>query len=122
LPSLPSLPGTAFTIEGGSIAGYGDALVFGPGTRGAAKGVTIAHAGRGIVVASGAAVDLRENRLSRIKRTGIDLEAGAAGAAAFNDIQCDNGSCVCYGGECTSRSDREFGRGAFRMSGTRCDD
>ena len=25
-----------------------------------------------------------------------------------------------YGGECTSRSDRDFG--GFRMSGTRCDD
>jgi hypothetical protein len=122
LPSLPSLPGTAFTIEGGVIAGYGDALVFGPGTRGAAKGVNIAHPGRGIVVAAGAAVDLRENRISHAKRVGIDLESGAAGAASFNDIQCDNGSCVCYGGDCTSRSDRDFGRGAFRMSGTRCDD
>lgn len=122
LPSLPSLPGAAFTIEGGVIAGYGDALVFAPGTRGAAKGVNIAHPGRGIVVAAGASVDLRENRISHAKRVGIDLAAGAAGSASFNDIQCDNGSCVCYGGDCTSRSDRDFGRGAFRMSGTRCDD
>jgi hypothetical protein len=122
LPSLPSLPGTAFTIEGGAIAGFGDGLVFAPGTRGAAKGVNIAHVGRGIVVAAAASVDLRENRMTRIKRTGIDLESGATGVASFNDIQCDNGSCVCYGGDCTSRSDRDFGRGAFRMSGTRCDD
>jgi hypothetical protein len=120
LPSLPSLPGTSFTIEGGVIAGYADALVFSPGTRGAAKGVSIAHPGRGIVVGAGAAVDLRDNRITRSKRTGIDLAAGAVGSASFNDIQCDSGNCVCYGGDCTSRSDRDFG--AFRMSGTRCDD
>lgn len=120
LPSLPSLPGTSFTIEGGAIAGYADGLVFAPGTRGAAKGVNIAHPGRGIVVGPGATVDLRDNRITHAKRTGIDLAQGAVGTAAFNDIQCDHGSCVCYGGDCTSRSDRDFG--LFRMSGTRCDD
>lgn len=120
LPSLPSLPGTAFTVEGGVIAGYADGVVFAPGTRGAAKGVTISHPGRGIVVGPGASVDLRENKISHAKRTGLDLARGAVGSASFNDIQCDNGSCVCYGGECTSRSDRDFG--LFRMSGTRCDD
>lgn len=122
LPSLPNLPGTAFTIEGGVIAGYVDGLVFSSGVRGAAKGVNIAHPGRGIVVEAGASVDLRENKISRVKRTGIHLAGGASGSASFNDIQCDDGNCVCYDGECTSRSDREFGRGAFRMSGTRCDD
>jgi hypothetical protein len=122
LPSLPNLPGTAFSIEGGVIAGYGDALVFASGTRASAKGVNIAYPGRGIVVAPGAAVDLRDNRITHSKRIGIDLAAGAVGSASFNDIQCDDGPCVCYGGECTSRSDKEFGRGAFRMSGTRCDD
>lgn len=122
LPSLPSLPGTAFSIEGGVIAGYGDGLVFGAGTRGSAKGVNIAYPGRGIVVEARAAVDLRENRITHSKRVAIDLAAGAVGAASFNDLQCDDGHCVCYGGECTSRADREFGRGAFRMSGTRCDD
>lgn len=122
LPSLPNLPGTAFSMEGGVIAGYVDALVFSSGVRGAAKGVTIVHPGRGIVVEGGAAVDLRENKISHVKRTGIHLAAGASGSASFNDIQCDDGRCVCYDGDCTSRSDREFGRGAFRMSGTRCDD
>ena len=120
LPTLPSLPGTSFTIEGGVIAGFADGLVFAPGTRGAAKGVNISHPGRGIVVGPGASVDLRDNRITRVKRTGIDLARGAVGSATLNDIQCDNGSCVCYGGECTSRSDRDFG--LFRMSGTRCDD
>jgi hypothetical protein len=67
-------------------------------------------------------VDLRENKISRSKRTGIYLARGASGSASFNDIQCDDGHCVCYDGDCTSRSDREFGHGAFRMSGTRCDD
>jgi hypothetical protein len=120
LPSLPSLPGAAFSIEGGVIAGYADALVFAPGSRGAAKGVNIAYPGRGIVVGAGAAVDLRENRMTHVKRTGIDLASGAVGSASFNDIQCDHGDCVCYGGSCTSRSDRDWG--GFRMSGTRCDD
>ena len=120
LPSLPSLPGTSFSIEGGAIAGYADGIVFTPGTRGAAKGVNIAYPGRGIVVGPGAAVELRENRITHSKRAGIDLAEGAVGSASFNDIQCDNGHCVCYGGDCTSRSDRDFG--AFRMSGTRCDD
>ncbi len=122
LPSLPSLPGVSFSIEGGVIAGYVDGLVFAPGARGSAKGVNIAHPGRGIVVGAGAAVDLRENRITHSKRTGIDLAAGASGQASFNDIQCDDGRCVCYGGDCTSRADRDFGNGAFRMSGTRCDD
>jgi hypothetical protein len=122
LPTLPNLPGASFSIEGGVIAGYGDALVFTPGTRGAAKGVNIAYPGRGIVVGPSAAVELRENRITHAKRVGIDLAAGAAGSASFNDIQCDDGRCVCYGGDCTSRPDREFGHGAFRMSGTRCDD
>jgi hypothetical protein len=120
LPSLPSLPGSSFSIEGGVIAGYADALVFGSGTRGAAKGVTIAYPGRGIVVAPGAAVDLRENHITHSKRVGIDVAEGAVGSASFNDIQCDSGHCVCYDGDCTSRSDRDYG--AFRMSGTRCDD
>ena len=120
LPSLPSLPGTSFSIEGGVIAGYGDALVFNPGTRGAAKGVSIAYPGRGIVVGAGAAVDLRENHITHSQRTGIDVAEGAVGSASFNDIQCDHGRCVCYGGDCTSRSDRDYG--GFRISGTRCDD
>ena len=122
LPSLPSMPNASFSIEGGVIAGYADALTFAPGTRGAAKGVNIVHPGRGIVVGAGASVDLRENKITHSQGTGIELAAGAVGSASFNDIQCDHGSCVCYGGECTSRSDRDFGRGAFRMSGTRCDD
>ena len=122
LPSLPSLPGVSFSIEGGVIAGFVDGLVFAPGSRGSAKGVNIAYPGRGIVVGAGAAVDLRENRITKSKRVGIDLAAGASGQASFNDIQCDDGRCVCYGGDCTSRSDRDFGNGAFRMSGTRCDD
>jgi hypothetical protein len=122
LPSLPNLPGTAFTIEGGVIGGYADALVFTPGTRGSAKGVNIAYPGRGIVVEAGAAVDLRENRITHAKGAGIYLTRGASGSASFNDIQCDDGRCVCYDGDCTSRSDREFGGGAFRMTGTRCDD
>jgi hypothetical protein len=122
LPSLPSLPSTSFTIEGGVIAGYGDALTFAPGTRAVAKGVNIIHPGRGIVVGAGAAVELRENKITHAQGTGIELAAGAVGSASFNDVQCDKGSCVCYGGECTSRPDRDFGKGAFRMSGTRCDD
>ena len=122
LPSLPNLPGTAFSIEGGVIAGYADGLVFASGTRGAAKGVNIAYAARGIVAEAGAAVELRENKITHSKRTGIHLARGVSGSASFNDIQCDDGHCVCYDGDCTSRSDREFGHGAFRMSGTRCDD
>ena len=122
LPSLPNLPGTSVSIEGGVVGGYVDGIVFSSGVRGAAKGVNIVHPGRGIVVEAGAAVDLRENKITHAKRTGIHLAGGASGSASFNDIQCDDGHCVCYDGECTSRSDREFGRGAFRMSGTRCDD
>lgn len=122
LPSLPNLPGIAFTIEGGMIAGYGDGLVVAPGTRAIAKGVSIAYPKRGIVVASGATVELSQNKISKARSVGIDLASGAAGSATFNDIQCEDGECVCYGGDCTSRSDRDFGRGLFRMSGTRCDD
>jgi len=122
LPSLPNLPGTSVSIDGGVVAGYVDGVVFSSGVRGAAKGVNIVHPGRGIVVEAGAAVDLRENKITHAKRNGIYLARGASGSASFNDIQCDDGHCVCYDDECTSRSDREFGRGAFRMSGTRCDD
>ncbi|MCE9523929.1 MAG: hypothetical protein K8S25_16040 [Alphaproteobacteria bacterium] len=122
LPSLPNLPGVSFSIDGGVIAGYVDGLVFTAGTRGSAKGVNIAYPGRGIVVDAGAAVELRDNKITHAKRVGIDLASGAVGSASLNDIQCDDGACVCYGGECTSRSDKDFGKGAFRMSGTRCDD
>ena len=122
LPSLPNLPGAAFAIDGGVIGGYADALVFAPGTRGSARGVNIVYPGRGIVVGPGAAVDLRENRMTNVKGVGIDLAAGAVGSASFNEIECADGECVCYAGNCTSRPDREFGHGAFRMSGTRCRD
>jgi hypothetical protein len=122
LPSLPNLPGTTFSMEGGVIAGYADGLTFGPGTRGVARGVNIAHPRRGIVAEGGAAVDLRENRITHSKSVGIYLARGATGSASFNDISCDDGHCVCYDDDCTSRRDRDFAHGAFRMSGTRCDD
>lgn len=122
LPSLPNMPGATFSIEGGVIAGYKDGLVFASGVRASARGVAVVHPVRGIVVEPYAAVELRENKISNAKRTGIYLDRGASGAASFNDIQCDDGHCVCYDGDCTSRADREFGGGAFRMTGTRCDD
>jgi hypothetical protein len=109
-------------MDGGAIAGYGDGLVVTPGTRVIAKGVNIAFPKRGIVVGSGASVELTQNKISRARSVGIDLASGSAGTATFNDIQCEDGECVCYGGDCTSRSDKDFGRGLFRMSGTRCDD
>lgn len=122
LPSLPNLPGIAFNIEGGTIAGYADGLVVAPGTRAVAKGVGIISPKRGIVVGGGSSVELTQNKISRAKTVGIDLASGAAGTATFNDIQCEDGECVCYGGDCTGRPDKDFGRGLFRMSGTRCDD
>lgn len=122
LPTLPGMPGSDFLIEDSTVAGYGDGLAFGEGVTGNARRVTIAYPARGIVVARGATVDLRENRIVHARKRGIDLESGAMGGASFNDIQCDDGYCVCYGGDCTSRADKEFERGAFRMSGTRCDD
>lgn len=119
LPSLPNLPGVAFTFDGGAISGYGDGFVVAPNARANVKGVAIAYSKRGITVAGGATVDLRDNKI-RARAVGIDLASGALGAATFNDIQCEDGECVCYGGDCTSRSDKDWR--FFRMSGTRCDD
>ncbi|MDZ4741551.1 MAG: right-handed parallel beta-helix repeat-containing protein [Alphaproteobacteria bacterium] len=121
LPSLPSMPSATLTIDGGSVSGYADGIVFGPGTRSTVRGVVIVHPGRGIVASHGAVVDLSGNTISHSKRAGIELEAGVIGQARNNNIQCDRGECVCYGGECTSRSDKVF-NALFQMSGTRCDD
>jgi hypothetical protein len=122
LPSLPDMPGATFSIEESTIGGYKDGLSFGEGVSGNARRVTIAHAKRGIVVAQGATVDLRENKIVHARYRGIDLESGAFGGASFNEIQCDDGDCVCYDGDCTSRSGATFGRGAFTMTGTDCND
>ncbi len=121
LPSLPSMPSAALTIDGGSVSGYADGIVLGPSTRSTVRGVAIVHPRRGIVANYGAAVDLSGNTISHSKHAGIDLEAGVIGQARNNNIQCDKGECVCYGGECTSRSDKVF-NALFQMSGTRCDD
>jgi hypothetical protein len=122
LPSLPDMPGAEFSIEEGAITGYETGLSFGAGVKGSAKRVAIGYSHRGIVAQDGAAVELRENRITHARKSGISLDRGVYGTAILNDIQCDDGDCVCYDGDCTSRADREFGRGAFRMSGTRCDD
>ena len=121
LPSLPSMPSAALTIDGGSVSGYADGIVLGPGTRSTVRGVAIVHPVRGIVANYGAAVDLSGNIISHSKRAGIELDTGVIGQARNNSIQCDMGECVCYGGECTSRSDKVF-NALFQMSGTRCDD
>jgi parallel beta-helix repeat protein len=115
------MPSATLTIDGGSVSGYADGIVLGPGTRSTVRGVAIVHPGRGIVANYGAAVDLSGNTISHSKRAGIELETGAIGQARNNNIQCDKGECVCYGGECTSRSDKVF-NALFQMSGTRCDD
>ena len=122
LPSLPDMPSAEFFIEDSTVAGYGDGLRFGGGVKGNVRRVTIAYPGRGITANAGATLDLRENRIIHARKAGFDLESCVLGGATLNDIQCDDGHCVCYDGDCTSRSDREFGHGAFRMSGTRCDD
>jgi hypothetical protein len=122
LPSLPDMPSAEFFIEDSTVAGYGDGLRFGGGVKGNVRRVTIAYPARGITANAGATLDLRENRIVHARKAGFDLESGVLGGATLNDIQCDDGYCVCYGGDCTSRSEREFGKGAFRMTGTRCDD
>lgn len=121
-PSLPNAPGASFTIERGQIAGFESGLVFASGSIGSARGLEVSGARYGIVVEDEADVELTGNKILGSERVGIDLKEGALGSAVSNSVVCADGRCVCYGGECTSRSDRDFGKGAFRMSGTRCDD
>ena len=77
---------------------------------------------KGISVAAGAYAELNRNRVKGVSGTGIDFQSGSRGTADHNDVQCVHGRCVCYGGDCSSRSNYTFGNGALRMTDTDCDD
>lgn len=100
LPTLPGLDSAKVNLTGNTISGYRD----------------------GIYVDRGASIVADSNRIFDSQRAGIYAERGASGRASYNSIKCDHGDCVCYGDDCTSRSDKDFAGGLFRTSGTRCDD
>ena len=88
------------------------------------------HSGRGLsfdgeaehAAAPGAFVTLLNNKVRGSKVTAISLQAGARGQADGNSLHCSRGDCVCYSGDCSSRSNYVFANGAFRMRDTDCDD
>lgn len=121
LPWLSGMEARRVIIKGVTVSGYGTGLSLGAGTSALVEDAVVNGPVYGIRVAPGAYVTLRNNRVNGSQKVAIDLEAGSGGDADRNSLKCQSGQCVCYGGDCTSRSDRIFGRGAFRMRDTDCD-
>jgi len=122
LPWLSGMDSRRISIRGGSVTGYGVGITVGSGSSVVIEDMSVNGAAKGISVAAGAYAELNRNRIKGVKGTGIDLQTGARGTADHNDVQCVHGRCVCYGGDCSSRSNYTFGNGAFRMTDTDCDD
>ena len=122
LPWLSGMDSRRISIRGGSVTGYGVGISVGSGSSVVIEDMSVNGAAKGISVAAGAYAELNRNRIKGVHGTGIDLQSGARGTADHNDVQCVHGRCVCYGGDCSSRSNYTFGNGAFRMTDTDCDD
>lgn len=122
LPWLSGMQSRQYTIRSSTVGGYNVGIRLGTAVRGVVDNVTVLDAAQGISVASSAQVELTNNHILRSRSTGISLEAGARGMANHNELTCSSGRCVCYGGDCSSRSNYVFGSGAFRMTDTDCDD
>lgn len=122
LPWLPGMDVRRVSIDSGTVTGYDVGIYVGAGSSVLVEHTSVNGGSQGISVAAGAIAELKDNRIKGVHGTGIDLQAGARGAATDNHVQCVHGRCVCYGGDCSSRSNYTFGNGAFRMTDTDCDD
>jgi hypothetical protein len=122
LPWLPGMDIRRVKIVAGSVTGYGVGILVGAGSSVLIEDMSVNGGSKGISVDAGAIVDLKDNRIRGVRDVGIDLQTGARGEAKENHLQCVHGRCVCYGGDCSSRSKYSFGNGAFRMTDTDCDD
>lgn len=122
LPWLSGLEARRIVIKGVTVAGYATGITLGSGTSVQLEDSTVNGAANGISVAAGAFVNLQNNKVNGSRAVAINLQAGARGQAERNVLRCASGRCVCYGSECTSRSDRVFAQGAFRLRDTDCDD
>lgn len=123
LPWLSGMGSRQVSVAGSKIAGYNTGIVFNSSSNGTVERVEIHGASTGIAVGRGAYVRLLRNKVYNATLAGISLEVGARGSAEDNTVICKGrGRCVCYGGDCTSRSDYVFGADAFRLEDTDCDD
>ena len=122
LPWLPGMDARRVTIHSGSVTGYNVGIAIGPGSSVAVEDMVVNGAAQGISVAAGSYAQMTNNHIKGTLANGIVLQVGARGTADRNEVQCVHGRCVCYGGDCSSRSNYVFGNGAFRMTDTECDD
>lgn len=123
LPWLSGMGSRQVSVSGSKISGYNTGLAFSTSSSGTVEDVEIHGASTGIAVGQGAYVKLSGNKVYGATATGISLQAGARGEATSNTLVCKGrGRCVCYGGDCTSRSNYVFGSNAFRITDTDCDD
>ena len=122
LPWLSGLEARRVVIKGVNVTGYDNGITLGSGTSVVVENSTVNGASYGISAAPGAFVTLLNNKVRGSKVAAISLQAGARGQAESNSLHCARGDCVCYSGDCTSRSNYVFAHGAFRMRDTDCDD
>jgi hypothetical protein len=122
LPWLSGLEARRVVIKGANVTGYENGITLGSGTSVVVESSTVNGASYGISAAAGAFVTLQNNKVRGSKVAAISLQAGARGQAESNSLHCARGDCVCYSGDCTSRSNYVFAQGAFRMRDTDCDD
>jgi hypothetical protein len=122
LPWLSGLEARRVEIKGANVTGYENGITLGSGTSVVVENSTVNGASYGITAAPGAFVTLLNNKVRGSKVTAISLQAGARGQADGNSLHCSRGDCVCYSGDCSSRSNYVFANGAFRMRDTDCDD
>lgn len=122
LPWLSGLEARRVVIKGANVTGYDNGITLGSGTSVLVESSTVNGASYGISAAPGAFVTLVNNKVRGSKVVAINLQEGARGQADSNSLHCARGECVCYSGDCTSRSNYVFAHGAFRMRDTDCDD
>ncbi len=121
LPWLSGMEARRVVVRGSTVSGYNVGVSLGAGASVLVEDTTVHRPTHGIKVMPGAYVSLRNNKIHGSTSVAIDLDAGARGEADSNKLVCRSGSCVCYAGDCTSRSDRVFAQGLFRMRETDCD-
>jgi hypothetical protein len=119
LPWLSGFEARQIMVSNVSVEGYDVGISLGAGGSFVVEKSVVRGARQGIVATRGAYVNLRDNRINA-RAVGLSLELGVRGDATDNRITHHDGECVCYGDECTRKSDKSFEKGPFRLRDTEC--
>lgn len=119
LPAVPLGQTAPFTWNGGAIQGFANGVEVAPGVVASFSGLRVATAKRGFHIRAGARAELSGNTIEKFEDVGINVERGAAGSAASNNVTRKRGYCFSVGGD-DANDERYIDSHHFVMRGNAC--